>query len=261
MKLELKQIRLDGDTQPRVALNEETVQDYTEALMGGAVFPAAVVFHDGSSYWLADGFHRYFAHKRAGQDAIEVEIMNGTLRDAKLYSIGANAQHGLRRTNEDKRRAVLILLNDPEWSEWSDMEIARRACVSNATVHRVRKSLQLDEKKERKFTKNGVQRTMDVSKLSEKEEEFKPDPMQEMANELESVIEENKKLRENAVLELANIPEEEKLDIHEQLESYRHKIKVLETELTAVKRSRDTLQNENAELKKTVLYWKKQAQK
>jgi ParB-like chromosome segregation protein Spo0J len=262
MKLELKNIRLDGDTQPRVALNEETVQDYAEAVMNGAQFPPAVVFHDGSSYWLADGFHRYFAHKRAGEDAIEVEMMNGTLRDAKLYSIGANSKHGLRRTNEDKRRAVLILLNDPEWSEWSDMEIARRACVSNATVHRVKKSLQLDQKPERKFTKNGIEHTMDVSKLSEKrtEPEYKSDPMAEMATEFEAVLAENKKLRENATLEIANIPEAEKLDIHEQLENYRHQIKVLETELTAVKRSRDTLQNENAELKKQLLYWKKRFQ-
>lgn len=261
MKVELARIRLDGDTQPRVSINEEVIADYTEAVMGGVTFPPITLFHDGSSYWLADGFHRFFAHKRAAHKDIEADVKTGTLRDALLYSVSANKDHGLRRTNEDKRRAVLILLNDIEWSEWSDMEISRQAGVSNATVHRVRKSLELEAKPERKFTKNGVERTMDVSKLSEKKEsEYTPNPMAEMASELESLMEENKKLKEDRALEVADIPEDQKLDIHEQLEKYRQQVKVLETELTAVKRSRDTMQNENAELKKQVLYWKKRFQ-
>lgn len=262
MKLELKKLRLDGDTQPRVSLNEEVVADYTEHVMNGVAFPPVVVFHDGSSYWLADGFHRYFAHKRAGKDEIDADVRTGTLRDAMLYSVGANTQHGLRRSNEDKRRSVLILLNDPEWSEWSDMEIARRAGVSNATIHRVKKSLQLEDKPTRKFSKGGVESTMDVSKMFDKkpEPEYTPDPMAELASELETLMEENKRLKEDKAVESADIPEEQKLDIHEQIENYRQQIKVLETELKAVKRSRDTLQNENAELKKQVMYWKKRFQ-
>ena len=33
-----------------------------------------------------------------------------------LHSVGANATHGLRRSNADKRRAVVLLLEDEEWS-------------------------------------------------------------------------------------------------------------------------------------------------
>jgi ParB-like chromosome segregation protein Spo0J len=262
MKIELTQIRLDGNTQPRVSLNEEVVAEYTEGVMNGSVFPGVTVFHDGSAYWLADGFHRFFAHKRAGHKEIEANVRTGTLRDALLFSVGANDKHGLRRSNEDKRRAVLILLNDPEWSEWSDMEIARQAGVSNATVHRIKKSLQLEEKPERKFTKNGNEHSMNVKKLlaPQKKEEYHHDPLAEMATELEAVMEENKRLKEDIALENADLPEEEKLDIHEQLEHHRQKTKVLEMELTAVKRTRDSLQNENAELKKQVLYWKKRFQ-
>jgi hypothetical protein len=40
----------------------------------------------------------------------------------------------VRRTNGDKRRAVATLLNDPEWSQWSDREIARRCGVDGKTV-------------------------------------------------------------------------------------------------------------------------------
>jgi len=62
-------------------------------------------------------------------------------------------------------------------------------------------------------------------------------------------------------LESYDLPEEQKVDIHEQLGKYRQEVKFLETEMTAVKRSRDSLQNENAELKKQVLYWKKRCHK
>lgn len=45
---------------------------------------------------------------------------------------------GLKRTNEDKRRAVLILLKDPEWQMWSDRRIACHAGVSNTFVAKLR---------------------------------------------------------------------------------------------------------------------------
>ena len=62
-------------------------------------------------------------------------------------------------------------------------------------------------------------------------------------------------------LGVMEIPEEAKLDINEQLEQYRQKIRVLETENEAIRKSRDTLQNENAELIKQVHYWRKRCQK
>jgi hypothetical protein len=50
------------------------------------------------------------------------------------FSVGANDTHGKRRTNEDKRRAVLMLLCDAEWSKWSNREIARQCGVDDKTV-------------------------------------------------------------------------------------------------------------------------------
>jgi hypothetical protein len=37
------------------------------------------------------------------------------------------ATHGVRRTNEDKRRAVMKLLQDAKWSTGSNREIAKHA--------------------------------------------------------------------------------------------------------------------------------------
>lgn len=67
--------------------------------MDGVEFPSLTVFFDGSHYWLADGFHRFFAAKKHGLGAMSAEVYQGTRRDAVLYAAGANARHGLRRTN------------------------------------------------------------------------------------------------------------------------------------------------------------------
>lgn len=137
--LRIAQIRTDGGTQPRAHLNPETVTEYANAMADdGIVFPSVTVFYDGADYWLADGFHRVAASVQAGFADIEADIRQGTRRDAVLFSVGANAEHGLRRTNEDKRRAVMTLLNDEEWSGWNNSEIARRCGVTDKTVAALR---------------------------------------------------------------------------------------------------------------------------
>lgn len=140
-KLPLAAIRIDGDTQPRVELNEDVVSEYAETMTDGESFPPPVVYHDGAEYWLADGFHRFHAARKAGVDPLQCEIRQGTRRDAILHSVGANAEHGLRRKNEDKHQAVETLLNDPEWRQWSDREIARVSKVSKTYVNNIRSNL------------------------------------------------------------------------------------------------------------------------
>lgn len=107
----------------------------------GVSFPPLVVFHEGEAYWLAEGFHRHHAAQEAGLAEMPCEVRPGDLREAILHSVGSNATHGLRRSNADKRRAALILLEDSEWSTWSDREIARRCAVDNSFVSRLRSSL------------------------------------------------------------------------------------------------------------------------
>jgi hypothetical protein len=69
------------------------------------------------------------------------DVRRGALRDAMLAAAGANITHGFRRSNADKRRAVLTLLRDEEWSAWSDAEIARRCGVSQPFVGKIRAEL------------------------------------------------------------------------------------------------------------------------
>jgi hypothetical protein len=139
--LPIAQIRRDGGTQPRSRLNEEVVAEYAEDMQNGRIFPPVVVYYDGQDYWLADGFHRVKAAEQAGLESIAVDLRHGTRRDAVLFSVGANAAHGLRRTNADKRRAVIRLLSDPEWSKWSNREIARHCAVTEGFVRRIKGEL------------------------------------------------------------------------------------------------------------------------
>lgn len=138
-KLNLNAIRIDGATQPRERINMEAVGDYAEAVKVGIEFPPIVVFHDGAEHWLADGFHRYHAHKQAGKASISADVRNGTLLDAKLYAVGANGAHGLRRSNDDKRRAVQMVLDEPAWKEWSDRKVAEACGVSVPFVSAIRR--------------------------------------------------------------------------------------------------------------------------
>jgi len=137
-RLPLADLRLDGGTQPRVAMDQTAINDYAEAIRAGAKLPPVTVFDDGQYLWLADGFHRYAAAKLAAQEHVWADIKRGTQRDAVLYAVGTNATHGLRRTSADKRRAIERLLLDPEWRQWSDAEIARRCAVDPKTVAAVR---------------------------------------------------------------------------------------------------------------------------
>lgn len=153
-------VRTDGGTQPRGEINHEWIAEIAEAIERGEELPPVVIFHDGTDYWLADGFHRYGAHKKLRRAKLEADIRQGTRRDAQLYSCGTNATHGLRRSNADKRRAVETLLRDVQdgclhghhacasrppaeqcWSLLSDNAISRHCSVSQPFVSKLRAEL------------------------------------------------------------------------------------------------------------------------
>ena len=170
MQIELASVRIDGGTQPRARIDENLVSEYAAAMQAGESFPAVVVFRDGVDTWLADGFHRFHAARKSGATSILASVRTGTLRDAILFSVGANSDHGLRRTNEDKRRSVMTLLNDAEWAKWSDREIARRCGVSDVLVasHRPKPSLQESCSDRTYTTKHGTTATMKTSNIGKR---------------------------------------------------------------------------------------------
>lgn len=139
IEVELSRIRIDGQTQPRVEIDEDVVAEYAEDMAAGFPFPPVVVFCEGATAWLADGFHRYHAAKRAGLDRMQALAYGGGATLARWYACGANRTHGLRRTPADKRRAVeMALALHPEKS---DRAIAEHVGVSNHLVADVRRQL------------------------------------------------------------------------------------------------------------------------
>ncbi|ODT71621.1 MAG: hypothetical protein ABS75_07315 [Pelagibacterium sp. SCN 63-23] len=178
--LSLDKIKTDGGTQSRSAINPEVVEEYAAIIRDGADFPPVTVFYDGKRYWLADGFHRLEAYRKAGALEIPAAVHQGTNREAVLFSVGANASHGLRRTNEDKRRAVMVLLGDNEWSQWSDREIARQCGVGRdlvgdvrRMVAGVRRSLSATDSEPRTYTtRHGTIATMDTARIGKSDQDF-----------------------------------------------------------------------------------------
>jgi hypothetical protein len=136
----MRRVRISAlrtEVRARAALDENAVKEYADAMRAQAKFPPVVVFKDHEALWLADGHHRVEAGRRAGRMVIRAEVHTGGRREALLYACGANAAHGVRRTNADKRRAVKLMLNDPEWRQWVNLEIARRCAVDEGLVRRV----------------------------------------------------------------------------------------------------------------------------
>ena len=168
-QIEINNITINKRVQQRVQQDDSVIKEYFEAVQAEAQFPPLTVFYDGEKLILADGKHRYEAYKLAGIDVVNAEIINGSERDAILYAAGANADHGLRRTNDDKRYAVETLLMDEEWGQWSDGAIAQKVRVSQPFVTKLRRMLTNNgyEFNSRRICANG--RSMDTSNIGQKQ--------------------------------------------------------------------------------------------
>jgi uncharacterized membrane protein YgcG len=138
-ELPLASINIYGGTQTRVKTTDEAVESYADEMTQGTVFPPIVVYYDGATYWLADGFHRYLASKRIERPTISAEVHPGGRTDALRHALGANATNGVYRTNADKRNAVEIALE--EWPDRANPVIAELCRVSPDLVRRCRNEM------------------------------------------------------------------------------------------------------------------------
>lgn len=258
--MKLSQIKVDSGLQMRAQMSQETIDDYAEALREGAKFPPIVLFHDGTQYHLADGWNRYFAHKKAGFEIIDADVREGTRRDAIYYALSANAKNGQRRTVADKRKAVMTMLDDMEWSEKSDREIALACAVSNVFVSKLRKDA--GKQPETISVKRGDKEYKMASTAKEKKNEpEKEDEVLEMATTIEALAAdlEAAELR-IAVAAMEGTDEEKKL-AETKLQEMATQVKNLDENNRVLRSSRDTIMNESAQKDKQIIYWKKRAEK
>jgi len=150
-ELRIDQVQILDELQSRASTHWEHVDELVELIQSGGQFKEPpVVFrqgHDGDEYFLADGYHRVHAYKKAGIESAIFDVRAGgttAFRHAKLYSIQSNFAHGLKRTTADKRRAVEMLLSDEEWSNKSDRWIAETGGVSPSFVASVKQLSTVD---------------------------------------------------------------------------------------------------------------------
>jgi hypothetical protein len=271
--LNLLNIRIDGGTQARLQLNQDVVAEYAEKMREGEVFPPVTVFFDGSEYWLADGFHRYFATKSNAKTSIDCDVENGTQQEAKKYSWKANTRRGLRLNHDDYRNIILAMLQDIEAKEWSNRKIAEWVGVTHTTVNKIKNSLEADssEPKEKKYiTKHGTESVMKTENIGKtKPKTTAPDmtsarmveqevvlelneKIDELSQTINMLADENTLMRDKIAIGQWDATEIEKIDAEQTINDLREQIRILEADNKALRQSRDMFQNRNSELMKTV---------
>jgi hypothetical protein len=140
MELPVRLIERTAGTQVRARLDPEAIQDFTKAMKRGDKFPAVIVFaEDGSErYVLADGFHRVAAAEKADIEVVTAEVRQGKVHDALEFALRCNAEHGVRRTNADKNKAMKLALRDPIFKKLSLREVAELCNVSHEAVRQIK---------------------------------------------------------------------------------------------------------------------------
>jgi len=127
-ELAMARITLSDEVQPRGGEDIELMREYTREMLDGAEFPPVDVFWDRE----ADEYHpRRRVPPGQGGDRRAAAIDPGLSpprdhagRDP-VQRRGQTPPTGSGGSNEDKRIAVMKLLEDPEWALWNNAEIAR----------------------------------------------------------------------------------------------------------------------------------------
>ena len=270
--MNLAALVLDPRLQSRVEINEDTVAEYANDIEAGDQFPPVIVFFDSTHFYLADGYHRYYGHKRSGRVSIQCEVINGTIRDAIYYSTAVNAKHGMRRSYADRRKAVMILLEDFEWSLKSNTEIAKHVGVSVSFVSNLRNTSGKMPDKVQYTTPSGEVKTREKNTgrpAKVKEEPLKEEPVAEEPDNkfdahdelIATLTKENAELTQQLAVSGMEGTEEEKQAASELIADLTEQLRIAEIEIVSLKGSRDRFQNECAQLKKQVAAQQRQLKK
>jgi hypothetical protein len=276
--IKLSDIVIDAGTQQRVTPTDSVICEYSEAIKCGAKFPPITVFSNGVNYYLVDGFHRYFAYKKAGGiDDISAEVHEGTKRDAILFSASVNGSHGLRLTNQDKRKHVLVLLTDNEWTEWSNRDIAKHCNVTHAFVNKLRDELEkqstsgvetvstsalkpASNRDDDQKLSTGKKLSTEQNTNNDNEPEYTEldklrDDLSSTNDTIQHLAEENTKLRD--ALATGQLPEDEIVSAEQTIIDLRNRVKSLEAQLSAMTSSRDGFESKYEAEKKNSMYYQK----
>lgn len=176
----LNSILIDEAIQARVAgLDIEKVESYAVILAESGEFPPVDVFRDNEDdeqFYLADGFHRLAAARRAGVQAIKAAIRYGGRDAAVEWAEEANLAHGKALSAADKRNIFeRRIKRGHEWANLSDREVSRLLGVAHTTIGRWRSEIEgvvtganAPVSTERTYvTKHGTMATMKTGRIQQ----------------------------------------------------------------------------------------------
>lgn len=136
VNVRIADIELDTSIQCRAKIDTGTVNEYAQRMSEGDKFPPVDLFESDGRYWIGDGWHRVLAVIETSGESIAAIVHPGGRTAALMHALSANAVHGQRRTNEDKRRCVEIALR--EFPKSSSRSIADLCGVSDEFVRQRR---------------------------------------------------------------------------------------------------------------------------
>ena len=259
--LPIEKIRIDGDTQPRADINKNAVEEYASLISEKVLMPPVIVYFDGKEYWLVDGFHRYFSHKKLGLTEMLVDIRNGTLREAQFFSKGAHNGRGLGHNSKDYEYIILSMVSDKEWGQLSNRALGKHVGISAMTVGRIKKKADVQQSPKKKTIRKGKEHTVDTTNIGTIAKPTEVEQLQQKIKELTStvneVVEENTQIKDQIAIGSWDASDIEKIDVEETIKDLREQIRLLEIDNKALRESRDMFQNRNAELMKTINRMKK----
>lgn len=213
----------------RVAVNDAVVNDYAELIRSGIMFPALTVYKVNEEYHLADGLHRLLAYEREQSPVVPCKVINGSLQDAILYSLRSNAEHGLARTNADKRKNVQTMLDDETWSKLSNREISKACGVTHTFVNSMRAVETASTQKPRKSSPEEPMRLSkkELGEINQQEQaNLKSELIREREQQEELIAQQT---RELAILraQKPSAAQAQNLALVEELEALRTKLQKL----------------------------------
>jgi len=139
---DINQIICDERCQPRAILNNEAVQEYAAIYKEGGELPALEVVDVDGDLLLINGFHRLAGARQADLGFIRVVVVEeADIGRAAWLAAAANQKCGVRRSNLDKRQAVMLALQSDVGQEQSLRVIAEHVGVHHSTVADIKAGL------------------------------------------------------------------------------------------------------------------------
>ncbi len=179
-KVEIQVIKIDPQVLPRDSKSNEVVQRYADVIRRDGDLPDPTVFYDGKLFWLADGLYRYRAHRDMDAKFIFCDVHKGSREDAIWYASGANREHGVPLTQQEKHRAAENVLRTPSLASKTDGVIGEQTGYTGARIQQIRAGLEkagkVEPREDVQYQSGGTRRTRPKKKTAKKKSGPKPGP-------------------------------------------------------------------------------------